>query len=221
MGSSLMLRYQIVQEYLEFSRQFRGGEHMPTIRRIAITAISYLLGGISTGYYLVKWRTGEDIRVSGSGSSGARNVGRSLGKAGYIVTAAGDITKGIAIPSAVRKLDGSRDDTAMASIAAVVGHVWPAQLGFRGGRGLTVAFGAVMASEPRVGIASIAIAGALLPITRSFTSAGLIATAAAPVLSMILRVPVTTVKSIGIMASIVLIGHRHYIRKAFRGDIAA
>ena len=114
---------------------------MPTLRTLVLVSASYVIGGISTGYYLVKWRTGSDIRATGSGSSGARNVGRSLGTAGYLATAAGDMLKGAAIPRTIRQL-GTDDDAALASVAAVAGHVWPAQLGFRGGRGLTVAFGA-------------------------------------------------------------------------------
>lgn len=187
-------------------------------RRIAITLGSYLLGGISTGYYLVKLRTGEDIRSTGSGSSGARNVGRSLGTVGYAVTAAGDMVKGAAIPVIARRIGGSPDDVAFASVAAVAGHVWPAQMGFRGGRGLTVAFGAVMATEPRVGIAALSLAGAILPFRRSFTTAGLIATALAPILARFLQTPGSSIKAITGMAAIVLTGHRHYLRQVFRRD---
>jgi glycerol-3-phosphate acyltransferase PlsY len=107
---------------------------VPTLRTLALVSASYLIGGISTGYYLVKWRTGTDIRATGSGSSGARNVGRSLGTAGYVATAAGDMLKGAAIPYTVRRV-GTDRDVALASVAAVAGHVWPAHLGFRGGGG--------------------------------------------------------------------------------------
>jgi glycerol-3-phosphate acyltransferase PlsY len=182
-------------------------------RRIAITLGSYLLGGISTGYYLVKLKTGEDIRSTGSGSSGARNVGRSLGTTAYVVTAAGDMAKGALIPAMARRMGGSPDS---ASVAAVAGHVWPAQMGFRGGRGLTVAFGAVMTTEPRVGIAALSLAGTILPFSRNFTTAGLIATALAPVIARLLQSPASSIRSISGMAAIVLTGHRHYLRQAFR-----
>jgi glycerol-3-phosphate acyltransferase PlsY len=187
------------------------------VRNIVLVAASYLLGGISTGYYLVKWRTGEDIRASGSGSSGARNVGRSLGTVAYIATAAGDMAKGAAIPAAVRAI-GDPEDAAVASVAAVAGHVWPAQLDFRGGRGLTVAFGAVMATEPRIGIVSLAIAGSLLPLTKAFTPAGLIATSLAPLLAVGFRLRGSSVRSIVAMAAIVLYGHRHYLRRGGDGS---
>jgi glycerol-3-phosphate acyltransferase PlsY len=187
---------------------------MPTRRGIAIVIASYLLGGISTGYYLVRLTTGEDVRQSGSGSSGARNVGRALGKRGFAITAAGDIAKGAAIPCLVRATGGSEVDIARSSVAAVAGHIWPAQLGFRGGRGLTVAFGAVLATEPRVGIAALGVAGSLLPVVHDVTGAGLTATAGAPVLARFLGSSSSAVRGIAGMAAIVLIGHRHYIRQA-------
>lgn len=188
---------------------------MPTLLRITIVVASYLLGGVSTGYYLVKLTRGEDVRATGSGSSGARNVARTLGKRGFIVTAAGDIGKGAAIPVIARACGGNDTDVALASVAAVAGHVWPAQLGFRGGRGLTVAFGAVLATEPRVGGMALAVAGALLPLIRNVTGAGLTATATAPVIARLLGLSSPAVRGITGMAAIVLAGHRHHIRHAF------
>lgn len=186
-----------------------------TRRRFLTTIVgSYLLGGISTGYYLVRVATGKDVRHSGSGSSGARNVGRALGQWGFIATAFGDIAKGVAIPTLARKLGGNQDEVACSSIAAVAGHVWPAQLGFRGGRGLTVAFGAVLATEPRVGVRALGLAGLLLPVVRTFTPAGLTATALAPLIARSLRVSSPNRRAITTMATIVLVGHRHYIRQA-------
>jgi len=62
-------------------------------KEIAVVLASYVLGCISTGYYLVRFRTGHDIRTLHSGSTGARNVGRVLGRTGFIVTLAGDLAK--------------------------------------------------------------------------------------------------------------------------------
>src|SRR5690242_19700244 len=56
--------------------------------------IGYIFGCFTTGYYLVRWRTGQDIRELGSGSCAGRNVGRQLGKAGFFLTVLGDFWKG-------------------------------------------------------------------------------------------------------------------------------
>jgi len=188
---------------------------MPSIRRIAIVAGSYLLGGVSTGYYLVRLVTGDDVRRSGSGSSGARNVGRSLGRWGFIVTAAGDIGKGAAIPVLARRAGAREPDIALASVAAVAGHVWPVQLGFRGGRGLTVAFGALLATELRTAGAAVLLAGGLFPVVRNLTGASLLATAAAPLIARMRGGSPPVARGIAGMAAIVLVGHRHSIRRAF------
>jgi glycerol-3-phosphate acyltransferase PlsY len=63
--------------------------------QLIVIIIGYGLGCISTGYYLVRLRTGQDIRKLGSGSMGGRNVGRVLGRSGFALTMAGDTVKGI------------------------------------------------------------------------------------------------------------------------------
>ena len=59
-----------------------------------LIAACYCLGCFTSGYYWVRWRTGEDVRQLGSGSVGARNVGRVLGGSGFIVVLLLDFTKG-------------------------------------------------------------------------------------------------------------------------------
>src|SRR5882672_37035 len=64
--------------------------------RAAICAVTaYVLGCLATGYYLVRFRTGKDIRTMDSGNIGARNVGRVLGKSGFFITFFGDLAKGV------------------------------------------------------------------------------------------------------------------------------
>src|SRR5215212_2060468 len=102
---------------------------------------AYLLGCFTTGYYLLKMRSGQDIRALGSGSVGARNVGRVLGSTGFIVTLLGDFAKGAFAVWAATHF--TKDDRliALSMLAVVVGHVWPAQLRFRGGKGVATSLG--------------------------------------------------------------------------------
>src|SRR4051794_30300652 len=106
-------------------------EHMPSAQwsvRSGIALGAYLLGCFTPGYYLVRLRTGQDIREEGSGSVGAKNVGRLLGWRGFMLTVFGDIGKGMLAVWATRRFTNSDGMAAIAMVAVAVGHVWPAQL---------------------------------------------------------------------------------------------
>src|SRR5262245_14041669 len=89
---------------------------------------SYALGCFTTGYYLMRMRTGRDVRELGSGSVGARNVGRVLGWLGFMVTLLGDFAKGSLAVWATRHFTSDDQLVALSMLAVVAGHVWPAQL---------------------------------------------------------------------------------------------
>lgn len=113
----------------------------------AITA--YAAGCFNTGYYLVLFLRKRDIRAYGSGSTGARNVGRLMGRAGFFATFAGDALKGAAVIWAARALHADPRLLPWLAPLAVAGHIHPAQLAFRGGKGLATALGAMMALDVR------------------------------------------------------------------------
>ena len=87
-------------------------------RAVAWASGAYFIGCFTTGYYLVRLRTGKDIREMGSGSAGARNVGRFLGKSGFFLTMLGDFIKGALAVWLARKF--SSNDFAAASKASGV-----------------------------------------------------------------------------------------------------
>jgi acyl phosphate:glycerol-3-phosphate acyltransferase len=113
---------------------------------IASAVLGYLLGSLPTAYLLVRWKTRADIRESGSGNVGTLNsyqVSRSywLGLAVLLV----DLAKGALAVFISQKIFGNGFDPAStAGIAAVIGHNYPLWLGFRGGRGLAPAAGALL-----------------------------------------------------------------------------
>src|SRR6185436_7082043 len=102
----------------------------------AIVFGSYLLGCLATGYYLVRWRTGQDLRALGSGSTGGTNAGRVLGRWGLVITGLIDILKGAIAVGAARYFGLDEWAVALTAGAVVAGHVFPFQLRFHGGRGL-------------------------------------------------------------------------------------
>jgi acyl phosphate:glycerol-3-phosphate acyltransferase len=111
---------------------------------------AYFLGCLATGYYLVRLRVDRDIREIGSGSAGARNVGRVLGKGGFALTVLGDFGKGVLAVFFAREFSNKNQFIcALAMFAVVVGHIWPLQLKFRGGKGIATALGALLMFDIR------------------------------------------------------------------------
>ena len=134
---------------------------------------AYLLGGVSPGYWLVRMRTGTDVRTQGSGATGATNVARTLGSRGFILVMLLDTLKG-AIAAILARTFGLTGGWEFAAAAAVVGgHIWPVQLGFRGGRGLSPLLGAWLVLAPVAIGACLVIAGIAWAISRQRVWSGL------------------------------------------------
>ena len=115
-----------------------------TLHALACLVGAYALGCFGTGYYLVRAQTGRDIREIGSGSIGARNVSRVLGRSGFCVTLLADFAKGAMAVWAARQFSGSEFSPRWHVLTVTVGHVWPVQLGFRGGKGVATSLGGLL-----------------------------------------------------------------------------
>jgi glycerol-3-phosphate acyltransferase PlsY len=116
---------------------------------ILVLAIAYLLGAIPFGYLLVKWKTGADVRSSGSGNIGATNVLRTTGRAAGITTLLLDIAKGFAAVWLAGRLTGGDPLwTSAAALAVMGGHAFPVFLGFHGGKAVASFVGAFLCLAP-------------------------------------------------------------------------
>jgi glycerol-3-phosphate acyltransferase PlsY len=112
---------------------------------LAAAAIGYFLGSIPFGYLIARFAGAGDIRRTGSGNIGATNVSRVLGFGAGIITLLFDGGKGaLAVWLAGRMGHGAAGPIIFAGLAAVVGHMYPVWLGFRGGRGVATAIGAFL-----------------------------------------------------------------------------
>jgi acyl phosphate:glycerol-3-phosphate acyltransferase len=107
--------------------------------------LSYALGCLSPGWWLVRRATGEDLRAAGSGGTGATNAARLLGGRGFALVLALDAAKAAVAVFGVRWLVPDNPWHALALPAVVVGHIWPVTLGFRGGRGAGPLLGGCLA----------------------------------------------------------------------------
>lgn len=177
---------------------------------LASVVAAYLIGCITAGWYIVRWRTGRDLRELGSGSLGGRNVSRVLGLRWAAVAAVLDLAKGaLAAGLALAVAPGW---VGPAMVAVVLGHVRPIQLGGHGGRGLAPGFGALVVVSPIVAVAAAGAFAVLTLLSRSTLVPVLVATVAAPLLAASLGLPATVVAGIAGAAAVVVLAHAGHVR---------
>lgn len=187
---------------------------------LAITA-TYLLGCFNTGYYLTRWLAGRDIRETASGNTGSRNVGRLLGAKGFALTFIGDAGKGVAAVWLSRHLGGDHLLETVALLAVTLGHIWPLQLGFRGGKGFATFAGGMILLYPVLLLAGLGLCALVYPFARGTTKTGLIALACSPIplaaSHIIGRTPLLDPDFVlyCLLVITVLFAHRSNIRKEF------
>lgn len=178
------------------------------LRDMLVVLGAYGLGCACAGFYLVRWRAGEDIRGFGSGNVGAKNVGRRLGPLWFAATLLLDASKGLAAVLGARLAGGGAGLEAVALFAAVAGHVWPAQLGFRGGKGVATFVGALLALDHRVLAWTMLPACVLILLTRRFTVAGLAAFALSPLIARALDHAAPVLGGLAAAVVVMLVAHR-------------
>ncbi|MFQ5471630.1 MAG: glycerol-3-phosphate 1-O-acyltransferase PlsY [Dehalococcoidia bacterium] len=126
---------------------------------VAVVIASYLIGAIPVGYLVGRALRGIDIREHGSGSSGATNALRMLGRGPFFAVMALDALKGYILVLAVWYIFGTHDLQVASGIAVVLGHDFPIYIGFRGGRGVASSLGvcAALALPLAVGLLAVGL----------------------------------------------------------------
>ncbi len=146
-------------------------------------AAAYLIGCVNGGYYAVRLKSGRDIRTIGSGNAGATNAGRFMGKRGFLLVMLFDAAKMLAaLKLAAVLFPGAPAVTAATMPAVLVGHIFPAQLRFRGGKGIAslVGAGLYLFTLP-LALFTAALFLVLYLISRKYYYSGLAALGALPV----------------------------------------
>jgi glycerol-3-phosphate acyltransferase PlsY len=177
--------------------------------------VGYLFGSIPFGLLLTKLAGTRDIRSVGSGNIGATNVLRTGRKGLAAGTLLGDMLKGTAAVLLMNKLAGA-DAGLVAGLGAVLGHVFPVWLGFKGGKGVATYIGVLVAVSWMVALAFGAIWAAVAAATRYSSLSGLIASAAAPVL-LYFFVDGKSALLFAVLTAIVWVMHRENIRRLLAG----
>jgi len=189
--------------------------NVTTGKEVTIVFACYFLGCFTAGYYWVRWRTGQDIRHEGSGNVGARNVGRILGASGFMATLLLDLGKGALAVGMALHFRLSPEMVIAAMLAVVVGHNWPMQLRFHGGKGIATSFGALLAYDSFLPAILVVLFVPFFVLLRNFTLSGLLAFAVSPLVAFLCGLENMEVVAASLLAILVLISHRRNIREQF------
>jgi acyl phosphate:glycerol-3-phosphate acyltransferase len=175
------------------------------VGNVLLLAGAYLLGSFPTGYLLGRWLKGIDIRTQGSGSTGATNVLRTLGRGPGLTVLLIDVLKGAAAitltgwayQSSLSWLDLTPADpaqwfpwmTVLSGLAAVLGHSRSVWLSFTGGKSVASGLGILLALNWQVGLMTLGVFGLILTVSRIVSLSSICAAVAVPLLMLSLRLP--------------------------------
>jgi glycerol-3-phosphate acyltransferase PlsY len=198
---------------------------------LLIVVAAYLLGSIPSGYVLVRLFRHQDIRQTGSGNIGATNVLRSGGKGLAAATFFMDMLKGCAAVWLGGAMGGllapgaAPDDMrALAALVAVLGHIFPVWLGFKGGKGVATGFGVFLVASPWAALAAISVFFIVLALSRYVSLASILGAGSFPLFAWWLgrihlcadRTPFFVAVEIAV-ALLLIAKHHQNIRRLLKG----
>lgn len=185
---------------------------------IILMIVSYILGGIPTGYIIGKYWKGIDIRQYGSGNPGTANVYRTLGKWPGIITFVIDFTKGIG-PTLAAAYFFPENYTIIITCGAltIVGHIWTIFLGFKGGKGVATSAGVFSVLIPLPILGAFVIFALAVQITKHISIGSICAALVLPALSFIFKSPVPYSVMAIIVCGLILYTHIPNIKRILRG----
>ena len=144
--------------------------------------LGYLLGSLPSGWLAGRWLKNIDIRELGSGSTGATNVLRQVGKGPALVVFLIDVGKGAAAVLIARALGLGDWIQVLAGLTALAGHIWPVWLGFKGGKAVATGLGLFLGLAWPVGLASFGVFLAVFSLSRYVSLASVLAAISLPLL---------------------------------------
>jgi len=188
-------------------------------------SIAYLLGSIPFGYILVRLFRKQDVREQGSGNIGATNVARSGGTKLGVVTLLLDVGKAYAAVEIARHLAAGAGSVVMydvmvaAAIAAVMGHMFPVWLGFRGGKGAASALGVILAMTWPSAVGILLVFIVVFALTRYVSLASIIGSASFPLFGFHFVAQHTPMVKFGFLfiPLLIIVKHHGNIRRLMNG----
>lgn len=182
-----------------------------------ILVASYLLGSIPFGLLISRWGKGIDPRSSGSGNIGATNVFRTAGRKEGALTLLGDLGKGYFAVFLASILVGEEPWRLGAGLAAIVGHLFPIFLKFRGGKGVATSFGVLLAIHPLIAICTFALWVAGFWISRISSVGALLAFGMLPFVVFLFQGPGTSLLFALSVTALIYFKHLANIQRLLKG----
>jgi acyl phosphate:glycerol-3-phosphate acyltransferase len=178
--------------------------------------LAYLVGSIPFALLLAR-TSGADLRRVGSGNIGAANVMRASGLSAGVTVALLDMIKGAAGVTLAAWLTPNVSTHAFAAIAAVVGHIYPVWLRFRGGKGVATACGAFSVLAPAAIPPAVAVFVLTVWLTRYVSAGSVLATITLPPVALLAGSPMPVVAAAFATATLVVFRHRSNIGRLRTG----
>ena len=201
---------------------------------ILVAVIAYLLGSIPFGYLLLKIFRKQDVRTIGSGNIGATNVARSGAKGLGIATLVLDALKGFVavsmtgiVPSLITPGNPSSPAipnpailAGLAALFAILGHMFPVWLKFKGGKGVATGVGVFLALAPKAVLIVLVIFAAIVAVSRYVSLGSIVASALFPIFFLLMyrsnATPATVLLVCGV-AALIIWKHKDNIRRLASG----
>ena len=187
-----------------------------------LLAASYLAGAIPFAWILTKAVRGVDVRTVGSGNVGATNASRVLGGRWFLVVFVLDTAKGALPAIFLAPLSGLEGDPLVrlsmaCGLAAILGHVFPVFLGFKGGKGVATGAGVLTALAPLPSLCGFGVFAAFLLVFRYVSLASIAGCAALPPIAWMLDTPPEIVGFCTLVAVLVIVLHRKNVARISAG----
>ncbi len=185
------------------------------VKILVTVIISYLIGSVSPSILLGRAK-GIDIKKEGSGNAGTTNALRVLGAKAAVITLVVDVLKGL-LPALILPLVfGEPTLCYWASIAAFIGHLFPVYYGFKGGKGVAVAFGGLLGVNWKLAVLCLLTVAVVTLLTQRMSAGSITGAALAVVYAIFLEK--AFLPFVFVMAALIIFMHRGNIKRLMKGE---
>ena len=186
-------------------------EILSIFTELAVIVMSYLLGCVCFAYYMSSIVHKKDIRTIGSGNPGSSNIGRQFGVLWFIPVLLLDALKGFLVVIFLNYFDFDTWVKLISMLAVIIGHIWPFQLSFNGGKGLATVMGVALGFNYFIVLGCAIIAGVFYMLISKSNAGLLVSVFFGPIFVWILGYSYEEIIVFMIIAAVVIFAHRNNI----------